>query len=281
MTGTLALALAFGAAIGATLGVLGGGGAILAVPVFVVVLGEDAHAATTSSLVVVGAAALIAGLRYAHAHAVCWRAAGLFTLAALPGAALGTLANGAVSGRVLLSLLSAVILIVAAVTWRRACAEGSPERTEPMVCPALPVIKLVAVGLGVGVLTGFFGVGGGFVIVPALAVALHLPFRLAIGTSLVIIAVVSLAGLVNHLAVDADEDWGTTLPFAAATVAGSLLGTRIAPRLSQTTLGKSFAVLLVGVSVLTLAIAGATPGLGGRGYPSPRRYGPLARPGTG
>ncbi len=249
------LALALGAAIGVTLGVLGGGGAILAIPVLVVVLGEDVHAATTSSLVVVGAASLVAGLRYAGAHHVCWRAAALFTFAALPGATIGTLANGAVSGRLLLSLLSVVILCVAYLTWRRASAPRSLETKAPLVCPTLPAIPLITIGLGVGVLTGFFGMGGGFVIVPALAIAMQLPFRLAIGTSLIIICAVSLTGLVNHLAVDANIDWSTVLPFATATVAGSLLGTQIAPKFSQATLGKAFAVFLVGVSALTFAIA--------------------------
>ncbi len=251
----LILALTLGAAIGVTLGVLGGGGSILAVPVLVAVLGQDAHTATTSSLIVVGAASLVAGLRYAKKHLVCWRAAMLFALAAVPGTTIGTLANGAVSGRLLLSLLAGVILCVAYLTWRHASATHVLDITAPLTCPTLAAIPLITTGLGVGTLTGFFGVGGGFVIVPALAIALHLPFRLAIGTSLVIIFLVSMTGLINHLATGADVEWTTVVPFAMATVAGSLTGTRIAPRFTQATLGKAFAVLLVGVAALTFVVA--------------------------
>ena len=255
MSTTLILALSLGAAIGITLGILGGGGAILAVPVLVAVLGQDAHAATTTSLVVVGAASLAAGLRYAKARHVSWRTAALFALAALPGSTLGTAANNAVSDRLLLSLLSIVILCVAYLTWRHASKTRAPSADTSLICPTLTAVPLIATGLGVGILTGFFGVGGGFVIVPALAIALQLPFRLAIGTSLVIIFLVSTAGLINHLVADAQVDWGTALPFAAATVAGALAGAQIAPRFAQATLGKAFAVLLVGVAVLTFAVA--------------------------
>jgi uncharacterized membrane protein YfcA len=255
MSMTLVLALALGAAIGLTLGVIGGGGAILAVPVLVAVLDQDAHMATTSSLVVVGAAALVAGLRHAKARHVCWRVAAVFTVAAIPGAILGTLANGVAGGRLLLSLLAVLILAVAYLTWRRAAtpATGAPE--PPPTCPAVPVLPLAATGVGIGVLTGFFGVGGGFVIVPALAIVLQMPFRLAIGTSLIIIFMVSLTAFVNHMVAGADVDWSTTLPFAAATVGGSLMGAQIAPRFSQEALGKAFAILLVGVAVMTFAIA--------------------------
>lgn len=252
MTSTLIVALGLGAAIGVTLGMLGGGGAVLAIPVLVWALGQDVHAATTTSLIVVGAAALAGGLRQAAAHHVCWRAAGLFTLAAVPGTTLGTLANSAAGGHLLLVLLAALILVVAALTWRRASAAGLETGGGPAPCPALHALPLITAGLTVGVMTGFFGVGGGFVIVPALAVALHMPMRLAIGTSLVIIAMVSAVGLANHLTQGIAVDWAVAVPFTAGTVAGALAGASLSRRVPQAALGRAFALLLLGVAVVLL-----------------------------
>jgi uncharacterized membrane protein YfcA len=111
---------------------------------------------------------------------------------------------------------------------------------------------MIVAGLVLGALTGFFGVGGGFVLVPALALALHFPFRRAIGTSLVIIFLVSLTGFVSHMATGADIDWRVAAPFAAATMAGSLIGASFSSRVPQVALARMFALLLTGVGVATL-----------------------------
>jgi hypothetical protein len=254
MSTALALALSLGAVIGLMFGMLGGGGGVLAVPVLVSVLGEDVHAATTGSLVVVGAAALVGGLRQATGHYVCWRAAGLLAVAALPGATLGTLANVHTSGRLLVVLLSLLILGVAVLTWCRSASEGrrsAPDETAP-VCPHVPLVQLAGAGLLLGTLTGFFGVGGGFVIVPMLTVVFHVPIRLAIGTSLIAVFLVSVAGFANHLARDAQVNWSLLVPFTAATVAGALVGASLSPRIPRAALGRMFAVLLTGVALLML-----------------------------
>lgn len=254
MSATLALALSLGAVIGLVLGMLGGGGAVLAVPVLVSVLGEDVHAATTGSLVVVGLAALVGGARQAAGGYVCWRAAALLAAAALPGVTLGTLANVHASGALLAILLALLILGVAVLTWRRnggPRASGDAEAPRP-ACPPLPLWQLVGSGLALGLLTGFFGIGGGFVIVPVLTIAFGVPIRLAIGTSLVAIFLVSVAGFANHLAQGSQADWSLVIPFAAATVAGSLLGASLSPRVPRLVLGRMFAVLLIGVAALML-----------------------------
>lgn len=253
MSATLLLALALGSAIGVTLGVLGGGGAILTVPVFVGLLGQDAHTATTSSLVVVGLAASVAAIRHTEMHNVCWRAALLFATAAIPGAVIGSLANAAVSGRIVLWSLSALIVVVAVVTWQRARSPVSDDGVG--ACPPLAPLRVLAAGAALGLLTGFFGVGGGFAIVPALAIVLRVPFRRAIGTSLVIIVIVSAVALATHLAQGAVVDWPITIAFAAMAALGSLAGASVAGRTPQRTLGQAFAVLLVGVALLVLLFA--------------------------
>ena len=253
MSTTLALALTLGAAIGLVLGMLGGGGAVLAVPVLVSVLGEDVHAATTGALVVVGLAALVGGIRQASRGYVCWRVAAVLALAALPGVTLGTLANVHASGPLLAGLLAALILGVAGVTWVRSTSGRAQRSGGPRVaCPQIPMWKLVGAGVALGVLTGFFGVGGGFVIVPMLSVGFGVPMRLAIGTSLIAIFLMSVAGFANHLAQGSSADWSLVLPFAAAMIAGSLAGATLSPRVPRLALGRMFAVLLTGVAVLLL-----------------------------
>jgi hypothetical protein len=224
------LALPFGLAIGLSLGALGGGGAVLAVPVLVYVLGQDAHAATTESLAVVATAALA-------------------------GAVAGTLAGAAVSDAVLLIGFAPVLLGAAAFTWRRADAGGEAD----LACPPLDRSRTLAAGLTVGLLTGFFGVGGGFLVVPMLALAMRFPLRRAIGTSLVIVGFVSLAGLAAHLARDADLDTGVAAAMAVSCAAGAFAGARLGELLPQRALGHAFALLLSAVGLYIL-IEGALLG---------------------
>ena len=253
------LALPFGLAIGLSLGALGGGGAVLALPVLVYVLGEDVHAATTASLAVVAAAALAGGAAHASQARVCWRQVALFAPAALAGAMLGTLANEAVIGAVLLLWFVPVLLAAAAFTWRRAgtCAGGDDA------CPPLERNRTLVAGLLVGALTGFFGVGGGFLVVPVLTLAMRVPLRRAIGTSLVIIGIVSLAGLAAHLWRDADLDAGPAAALALGCAAGALAGARLGAHVPQRALGRAFAVLLAAVGAYILLAAALTGAVAG------------------
>jgi uncharacterized membrane protein YfcA len=251
----VAVALPLGLAIGVMLGAVGGGGAVLAVPVLVYLLDQDVHAATTTSLAVVAAAALAGGAVQAGQARVCWAQVGVLAPAALLGTVGGTLANEAVSGAALMFAFVPVLLAAAAFTWRRAGADPAGEDA----CPPLEPGRILAGGLAVGALTGFFGVGGGFLVVPMLALLMHFPLRQAIGTSLVIVGFVSLAGLSAHLWRDATLDGPVTAGMAAGCAAGALAGALIGERLPQRTLAHGFAVLVAGVGVYIL-VAGAALG---------------------
>ena len=256
------LAIPFGLAIGVSVGMLGGGGAVLAIPVLVYALGQDVHDATTTSLVVVAAAALAAGLRQALDDQVCWRHAAALALPAAAGVIIGTAANNAVSGSLLLALFAPVMLVAAWATWHKAGTQEEP-RDPQTGCPPLVLRRDVTLGFAVGLLTGFFGVGGGFVVVPTLALALGFAMRNAIDTSLVIVSAVSLLGAGIHLAAGNTLDIGLTAVMTLACVAGAILGGSLAPRIPQRTLGRSFATLvtLVAIYLLTSTLFfGGPPG---------------------
>ena len=250
-------AVAFGLVIGAAVGMLGGGGSVLAVPVFVYVLGQSVQEATTASLVVVTAGALAAGAGHHREEHVCWRHAATFTSAAVPGIALGTMAGDAVGGRLLITAFAGVMLVAAAATWRRATAgaEGAPGPPGSRDCPPLVVTRDLLAGAAIGLMTGFFGVGGGFLIVPTLAIALLFSMRLAIGTSLAIIAATSVIGLVVHLGFGRSIEPGVTMAMAAACAVGALASVSFAGRVPQRALGRGFAAVVTAVALYLLVSA--------------------------
>jgi uncharacterized membrane protein YfcA len=257
MSHTVVLAIPFGIAIGLVVGTVGGGGAILALPLLVYVLGEQVGPASTASLVVVAIAAGVgAGALAVRGH-VCWRVALTFAPPAAAGSLLGTLANNAASPEVLILTFVPVMLLAAGATWRRA-AQGAGEEVGP--CPEVQAAYVVAGGVLIGLLTGFFGVGGGFLIVPVLTLWLHFSFRRAVATSLVIITLTGCAALVSHLAVGAAIELPVTISLSVATAVGALVGTVYAQRLPQRLLGRAFAVL---VALLALFLLVDTLALGG------------------
>ena len=248
-------AIPFGIAIGVAVGLLGGGGSVLAVPILVYILNQDVESATTISLIVVTAAAIAGGYQHALDRRICWRHAGAFTVAALPGIVAGTALGDAVSGAALIGGFSLVMLAAAAATWRKASAESADDDEPGHTCPGLRLDRDIAAGLMVGLLTGFFGVGGGFIIVPTLAVALSFSMRSAIGTSLAIITTTSLLGVVVHLGAGRSVDPELTITMGAACVAGALMGARLSSRVPQRTLGRGFAGLVVAVAAYLLISA--------------------------
>lgn len=258
------LAIPFGLAIGIAVGMLGGGGSVLAVPVLVYVLGQSVSEATTASLVVVTAGALAGGLGHARAGRVCWRHAGALTMGAVPGLVAGTLVGESVSGTALLVAFALIMLAAAAATWHKA---GDGETTDPTwqgggACPPLRLSRDLVAGVLVGFLTGFFGVGGGFLIVPTLALALAFTMRTAIGTSLAIITATSLIGLGVHLLAGRSLDIGVTTAMTAACVIGALAGASLAARVPQQALGRAFAVLVTcvaGYLLVSAAFLGGPP----------------------
>ena len=249
------LALPFGLAIGGAVGMLGGGGSVLAVPVLVYVLGEDVESATTISLIVVTAAAIAGGYGHALEGRVCWRHAGAFTAAALPGIVAGTALGNVVSGSAVIAGFAVVMLAAAGATWRKAGAEDPDDEAPGHRCPALRPGRDAAAGVVVGFLTGFFGVGGGFIIVPTLAVALAFSMRSAIGTSLAIITTTSILGVVVHLGAGRSLDADLTIVMALGCIAGALAGARFSRHVPQQTLGRAFAGLVVAVAAYLLISA--------------------------
>ena len=237
-----AAAIPFELGIGLSLGMLGGGGSVLAVPVLVYVLGQSVHQATAASLVVVTAGAVVGGLTHARHGRVCWRHAIAFIAAALPGVIAGTALGQAVSGRALIAAFALIMLAAAAATWRKAKHNAVSPRTElsRTSCPALQLARVLTSGLLVGAITGSFGVGGGFLIVPTLSVALALSMRMAVGTSLVIIATTSLMALSAHLAAGRTLDVGVTFAMTVSAIAGALAGVRLAGHVPQRQLGQGF-----------------------------------------
>lgn len=265
---TAVLAAVLGAVTGAVIGGLGGGGGVLTVPALVYVLGQPAHDATTSSVLIVGATALAGVLTRVRGGSVDWRTGVAFGLVGLPTAFLGTLLNRAVSQPVLLLAFAGLTVLAATAML---ADRRRPERPEPPAPPGnaraavttrtRPVVdvtvaaKTVACGGAVGFLTGFLGVGGGFLVVPALVLAMRVPMRVAVGTSLLIIAVNSTASFATRLG-DLHVDWAVIAPFTVAAIAGSVAGKRIATRLDTARLTTAFAVLLLlvgtGVGVQSL-----------------------------
>lgn len=241
------LPLVFGIGIGLLLGLVGGGGSILTVPVLVYILGEDVHQATVTSLVIVGVTALSGVVSHARAGRVVASTAILVGLAGVGGAVGGAYLNRQVSGPLILVFFGLLMLVTAArMTFVRPPAAGSISQQRP----ALDVPRAVLVGVLIGGLTGFFGVGGGFLIVPAL-VLLGFPMPLAVGTSLVIIVMNALAGLAAR-AGSIDIDVAVALLFILGGVVGSTLSSTLIHRVNDVALSRSFALLvaLLGIALI-------------------------------
>lgn len=248
---TLAIAVTTGAVIGVLLGLLGGGGSILAVPALVYALRLPVNQAIPLSLLVVAVASSVGALPKARARHVQWRLAGIFAAVGVPAAFAGTQVGRQLSQSVILVGFALVMIAAAALMLRdvstgTACVVGDSgvnwRRCAPRSLPA---------GLAVGFLTGLFGVGGGFLIVPALVVLLGVEMSTAVGTSLVIIAANSAAGAISHLG-DAPLDWALTAAFVGTAVIGSVLAAHLGGRLDPQRLQRWFAYLVFTVAAWVL-----------------------------
>ncbi len=272
---TLLVSAALGLTIGLVLGALGGGGGVLAVPVLVYALGESAQGATTASLIIVGAAAAVGALARRGTGLVQWRTGLVFGALGIPAAYLGTAVNRLLDPPVLLLafaglMLAVAVTMLAGTRRRRASTPDGGSAAAPLAAgppaggggvatlaaPRVPTRaarvraagKILAAGLGVGFLTGLLGVGGGFLIVPALVIALRMTMPAAIGTSLLVITVNSVASLGARIG-DLHVDWTVVVPFTVAAVLATVAGKRVADRFSGDTLTRAFAVLLAAVAV--------------------------------
>jgi uncharacterized membrane protein YfcA len=267
MRGLLASPLGF--LIGLSLGALGGGGSILAVPALVYAAGQTPKHATTTSLVLVAVTAVIGIVPHWRAGRVRLAAGTIFGLAGIGGSLLGSHWNKAADPNVLLLAFSGLMMIAAYGMWRRVRTTRRPESLRSVGAAAAPtvpasssvridtltVIKVMSAGTVVGLLTGFFGVGGGFVIVPALVLALGFTMPEAIGTSLLVITINSAVALTTRLQAGSIE-WGTVIPFTVASLIGVVVGSRLASTRDSTSLQRWFVGLLVVVAVYTAVHSG-------------------------
>jgi uncharacterized membrane protein YfcA len=252
------VAIALGLVIGALVGLLGGGGSILAVPALVYAAGQDLPQAVATSLLVVGITAVVAVLPRLGKGEIAWRIALLFGAAGIATAFAGAAVNRLLPPEVVLGLFAALMIgagirmLSEKPTTGAACATDGGRVNWRRCLP-----RTLAGGLVVGFLTGLLGVGGGFLIIPVLVVVLGLSMEIAIGTSLLIVAVNSAAGFAAH-ASDAPLDVPVTIAFTAAAVVTALAAGRLATRLDTTRLRRWFAylVLVVAAGILVQIIAG-------------------------
>lgn len=246
MSTTLLVALVLGLVIGALLGLLGGGGSILAVPALVYGIGQPLSVAVPTSLLVVGISSATAVLP--RLRQVQWRLAVIFGATGAIAAFAGTAVNRLLDPSIVL-LGFAAIMVLAAVRMLRSSDDvgGSCALPGGGVNWRSCLPKAAASGVVVGFLTGLFGVGGGFLIIPALTLLLGLPMATATATSLVVIVINSAAGFTAHLG-DATLDLQTAAAFTGAAILGSLAAGRLAPHLPGQKLRRWFAYLVLTVA---------------------------------
>jgi uncharacterized membrane protein YfcA len=252
--------------IGVSLGALGGGGSILAVPILVYAAGESPQAATTTSLIVVGVASLAGMFAHLRAGQVRVLHGILFGLAGVGGSLLGTSLNQSVDANVLLLAFAGLMVVAAWRMWVTRSAPGAgdePVDPHPVSRPRAAsgsggtlqvatrsrvsldlVAKGLAAGTAVGFITGFFGVGGGFVVVPALVLVLAFEMPEAVGTSLLVISINSAVAIAGRVGT-APIDWAVAAPFAIAALLGVSVGKSIADRVPSATLIRWFVGVLV------------------------------------
>ncbi|MFZ9941071.1 MAG: sulfite exporter TauE/SafE family protein [Luteolibacter sp.] len=231
-----ALALLGAVGIGLVLGLTGSGGSILTLPVLVYLAGVSPHEAVGLSLLIVGAAAMAGVWQRARVGEVYFKAVMMFSVAGMPGALLGSKLTHWVSPSVLMLTFAGLMIALGVRMMRMRQSSIQPEaECRPLRC--------LMAGGSVGILTGFLGVGGGFLLVPALVKFARLPVRVAGGTSLAIIAANSAAGFFSHIG-ETSTPWPVAAVFISIAIAGVLIGGKIAGRLSENMLQKGFAVLV-------------------------------------
>jgi uncharacterized membrane protein YfcA len=237
-----------GLVVGLALGGLGGGGSTLALPALVYLLDQSTAAATTGSLVIVGVSALIGAVSHYRAGHVRLATGAGFGALGVGGSYAGSRLSVLVSDDLLLTAFAGLMLLVASLMLYRS-ANGGGAGHEQTTGGARQVGRVVVAATGVGLLTGFFGVGGGFAAVPALTLVLGFDMPTAVGTSLLIIAINSGSALGSRLASGMELDWTVLAVFSALAVIGSLAGARFARRADPTRLTGAFAALLIILAV--------------------------------
>ena len=244
------LTLALAVVVGITLGVFGGGGSILTVPLLVYVAGLDTKPAIATSLVVVGATAIGALVAHARAGRVQWRTGLVFGATAMVGAYAGGRIGPMVPDLVLLVGFALMMLATSVAMIR-----GRRERPSAEEHRQAPLIRVLVEGVVVGLVTGIVGAGGGFLVVPALVLLGGLPMATAVGTSLLVIAMKSFAALAGYLTA-VQIDWGLAASVTALALVGSVIGGWLAGRIDPDRLRRGFGVFVLAMAVFVLAQAG-------------------------
>ena len=274
---SLLLPIVVGVCVGIIVGLLGAGGGILSVPILVYLLGQSPHNAAAGSLLIVGATSLIALIgRRKEVH---WKQGTVFGVLSIAGSFIGSFLNSLVSANLLMYLFSALLVIVAGLMFRKAAKEknaagGKSQIVSPntdvneQVCNKTSQgnensqrhnsrlhhwITIIIAAVLIGVLTGFFGVGGGFAVVPALTLIMHFDMKEASATSLLVMIIASLAGLAARTGTAIQIDYLSVLPFAFASMIGGPIGASLTRKAKSTTLAFLFAILLLLVAVYTLS----------------------------
>ena len=242
------LTLALSVLIGLSLGLLGGGGSILTVPILVYAAGLDAKDGIATSLFVVGATSLAAMLSHARAGRVAWRVGAFFGVASMIGAYGGGRLAHFLPAKALLAGFTLMMFVTAVAMMRRRRDAASPSNTKSPKLEGAALARAAAIGVAIGALTGVIGAGGGFVIVPALVLFSGLPMRTAVGTSLLVIAMNSFAGFAGTLS-HATIHWPLALAVTAASVAGSLVGAALAGRVKPEALRTGFAWFVLAMAL--------------------------------
>ncbi|MBS5972969.1 MAG: sulfite exporter TauE/SafE family protein [Varibaculum cambriense] len=274
---SLLLPIVVGICVGIIVGLLGAGGGILSVPILVYLLGQSPHNAAAGSLLIVGATSLIALIgRRKEVH---WKQGAVFGALSITGSFIGSFLNSLVSPNLLMYLFSALLLIVAGLMFRKAAKEKNEAGAKPRtMSPNTDAnekmcnkntrgkensqrpnsrlhhwITIIFAAVLIGVLTGFFGVGGGFAVVPALTLIMHFDMKEASATSLLVMVIASLAGLAARMGTAIQIDYLSVLPFAFASMIGGPIGASLTRKTKSTTLTFLFALLLLLVAVYTLS----------------------------
>lgn len=251
--------------VGLILGLLGSGGSAIMVPILVYLVGHDAKISIAESMAIVGAIALTGAVPYARRKQVDWHSVALFGIPAMLGTFIGAWLGGLATDAVQLTVFGAVLLLAAGFMIRKAFG----EKTTASIEKALPPPKhtffrgglVVLEGTAVGALTGFVGVGGGFLIVPALLILGQLPMRTAIGTSLVVIVLKSAVGFLKYQNFLTEHnlsvDWATIGIFVGVGIMGCFIGQALNSILNQRALKQAFAVFLVLIGAFVIAKEGS------------------------
>jgi|688.fasta_scaffold32787_3 uncharacterized membrane protein YfcA len=267
---SLALIAAFGTFIGLSLGLTGGGGAIFAVPILIYGLGVPAREAVGISLLTVGSTALVGFIQRARRGLVEFPTGLLFALAGMIGAPIGSQLANLLPEPLLLTLFAGLMLTIAIRMWLKA---NDPPASLPIIdaqlndnagptCQRDPEGRLLltsqcamllgVVGLSTGILTGMFGVGGGFIIVPALVSFACMGMQRAIGTSLLIMTLVSLSGVTGHVLAGKELSVQIAGVFTSGSLVGLFIGSWLAQRLTGSTLQRVFAVAILCVAIYVI-----------------------------